>query len=264
MTFDFKHVRYERRSSCIALLTLDRPQSMNAIDPLMMEEIGQAVITVEQDPDVVVLIVTGEGEKAFSSGLDLRAFKDSSLSKSPLQPSSRRFASRHPFETMTKPIVAAVNGLAFGGGLELALLSDIVIAADHATFAAKEVSRGLIPGNGATQRLPRRIGMMQAMEMILTASVIDAEKALNLGLVNRVVPIKGLLEEAERIGSAIAANGPVAVRLAKEAMLRGIDVPLTRGLEIERDLSNLVHQTEDAKEGIRSFIERRPPNWIGK
>jgi enoyl-CoA hydratase/carnithine racemase len=211
---------------------------MNAIDPLMMEEIGQAVITVERDPDVVILIVTGEGEKAFSSVLDLRAFKDSSLSKSPLQPSSRRFASRHPFETMTKPIVAAVNGL--------------------------EVSRGLIPGNGATQRLPRRIGMMQAMEMILTASVIDAEKALNLGLVNRVVPIKGLLEEAERIGSAIAANGPVAVRLAKEAMLRGIDVPLTRGLEIERDLSNLVHQTEDAKEGIRSFIEKRPPNWIGK
>jgi enoyl-CoA hydratase/carnithine racemase len=263
MTPDFKHIRYQQLG-CSGLLTLNRPQSMNAIDPLMMEEIGHAVSAVEQDPNAAALIVTGEGERAFSSGLDLRAFQDSSIARAPLQPQSRRFVSRHPFETMTKPIIAAVNGLAFGGGLELVLMSDIVVAADHATFAAKEVSRGLIPGNGATQRLPRKIGMMHAMEMILTAVAIDAAKALSLGLVSRVVPIGQLRDEAERIAAAIAANGPVAVRLAREAMMRGADVPLARGLEIERDLSNLAHQTEDAKEGIRSFLEKRSPNWSGK
>jgi len=211
------------------------------------------------------LILTGAGERAFCSGMDLRAFQNRAAASTPMMSrGTRRRAPAHALALMSKPVIAAINGLAYGGGLELALLCDIVIAAEHATFAAAEVSRGLIPGNGATQRLPRKIGLGFALEMLLTGLPLNAEKALRIGLINDVVAPSALLPAVEKIATAIGANGPIAVRMAKEAARRGQEMPLEKGLELESDLLTLVQGTDDAKEGVRAFIEKRKPCWTGK
>jgi enoyl-CoA hydratase/carnithine racemase len=263
MSAAWQSINYETRNG-YACLTLNRPQALNAIDPPMLAEMGRATSAAEADDTVSALIVTGAGERAFCAGMDLRAFQARAAAAKPMELRAMRRSTRHPFATMHKPVIAAVNGLAYGGGLELVLLCDIVVAAEHATFAAAEVSRGLIPGNGATQRLPRRIGPVFALEMLLTGLPVDARKALRIGLINDVVGAADLLPAAERIAGAIAMNGPVAVRLAKEAALRGMEMPLEKGLELESDLLTLAQSTDDAKEGVRAFIEKRKPAWTGK
>jgi enoyl-CoA hydratase/carnithine racemase len=263
MSSDYQNITYEPKSS-FAWLTLNRPAALNAIDPLMLEEIERAVRAAQADDKVAALILTGAGERSFCAGMDLRAFQGRADASTPMRLREARRGYSHPLASMRKPIIAAVNGLAYGGGLELTLLCDIVIAAEHATFAASEVSRGLIPGNGATQRLPRKIGLTFALEMLLTGLPVDAQKALRIGLVNNVVAAGELLPAAEKVALAISANGPVAVQMAKEAALRGLEMPLDKGLELERDLLTLVQSTEDAKEGVRAFIEKRKPNWMGK
>lgn len=264
MTQDFQCIRLEFGPGR-AILTLNRPAALNAIDPQMLAEIGDAVERVESHPDTLVLILTGAGERAFCSGMDLRAFQERAAGATPLDARGRRRrANEHPLSRMAKPVIAAVNGLAYGGGLELCLLSDLVIAADHATFAAAEVTRGLMPGNGATQRLPRKIGPTRALEMLLTGRPVDASRALMMGLVNEVVPAGMLPQAADRLAASIAANGPVAVRMIKEAAMRGLDLTLAEGLELESDLLTLVQQTDDAKEGVRAFLEKRKPSWTGK
>ena len=248
-----------------AQLTLNRPQALNAIDPLMLDELRAAIQQAQADPRVAAVIVTGSGDRAFCSGMDLRAFQKRSEGITTLDArSQRQQATSHPFASMSKPLIAAVNGLAYGGGLELCLLCDIVIASERAQFAAAEVTRGLMPGNGATQRLPRKIGLTHALEMLLTGQPVDAAKALRIGLVNDVVPDDKLLASAQNIAAAIAANGPIAVKLIKEAATRGLDLPLAQGLQLESDLLTLVHGTEDAREGVRAFIEKRKPVWTGK
>ena len=248
-----------------ALLTLNRPEALNAIDPLMLDEMRSAVQAADADPRVAVLIVTGAGDRAFCAGMDLKAFQKRSESVTPLETRTRRQqAAPHAFATMSKPLIAAVNGLAYGGGLELCLLCDLVVAAEGARFAAAEVTRGLMPGNGATQRLPRKIGLTHALEMLLTGQPIDAARALSIGLVNHVVPGNELLNRASSIASSIAANGPVAVRMIKEAAIRGLELTLTEGLQLETDLLAHVQGTEDAREGVRAFVEKRPPRWTGK
>jgi enoyl-CoA hydratase/carnithine racemase len=197
--------------------------------------------------------------------MDLRAFQQRSEAATPLDTRAQRNqAAPHPLASFSKPIIAAVNGLAYGGGLEICLLCDIVVAAERARFAAAEVTRGLMPGNGATQRLPRKIGVTHALEMLLTGQPIDSAKALRIGLVNDVLPDDGLLAGATQIAAAIAANGPVAVRLIKEAATRGIEMPLAQGLQLETDLLALVQGTADAKEGVRAFLEKRKPKWVGQ
>lgn len=248
-----------------ACLTLNRPQALNAIDPVMLDELGDAIRAAQADEQVGALILTGTGERAFCSGMDLRAFHGRTQGATPLEArAARPRAASHPLALMSKPVIAAVNGLAYGGGLELCLLCDIVIAAEQATFAAAEVSRGLIPGNGATQRLPRKIGLTHALDMLLTGLPVDAHKALRIGLVNDVVAPASLLGAAEKMAAAIGANAPVAVRLAKEAAYRGMDMSLARGLELEADLWTLLQSTDDAKEGVRAFTEKRKPTWSGK
>jgi enoyl-CoA hydratase/carnithine racemase len=227
----------------------------------MLEEIGAALAAADADSDVRVLILTAAGERAFCSGMDLRAFAERAAATTTLERRASRRGYRHPLMTFTKPTIAAINGLAFGGGLELTLLCDLVIAAENATFAAAEVARGLIPGNGATQRLPRKIGLTHALEMLLTGAPVDARKALRIGLVNDVVPLAELPTAAERLARAICANGPIAVRIAKEAATRGIDMPLEKGLDLETDLLSHVQNTADAKEGVRAFVEKRKPQW---
>ena len=264
MSTSYQTILYEARDGA-ALLTLNRPQALNAIDPQMLDELGDAIRIAQADEQVAALILTGTGERAFCSGMDLRAFQGRAAAATPLSARAvRRAAQRHPLAVMTKPVIAAVNGLAYGGGLELCLLCDIVIAAEHATFAAAEVTRGLIPGNGATQRLPRKIGLTYALEMLLTGLPVDAQKAARIGLVNEVVAATDLLSAAARIAAAIGANGPVAVRMAKEAACRGLEMPLEKGLELESDLLTLVQGTDDAKEGVRAFIEKRKPVWTGQ
>lgn len=264
MRISYQTIAYEVRAG-YACLTLNRPQALNAIDPTMLDELGAAIRAAQSDDQVTALILTGAGERAFSAGMDLRAFHRRAQGATPLAlRAARPRAASHPLAGMSKPVIAAVNGLAYGGGLELCLLCDIVIAAENATFAAAEVSRGLIPGNGATQRLPRKIGLTPALEMLLTGLPVDAHKALRIGLVNDVVPSASLLATAEKMALAIAANGPVAVRMVKEAVYRGMDMTLERGLEIETDLWTLVQGTEDAKEGVRAFTEKRKPDWSGR
>jgi enoyl-CoA hydratase/carnithine racemase len=247
-----------------ALLTLNRPQALNAIDPTMLQEIAAAVTDADANDSIRALIITGAGERAFCSGMDLRAFTNRTTGVSSLQARDSRCGFRHPLATFRKPVIGAINGLAYGGGLELTLLCDIVVAADRATFAAAEVARGLIPGNGATQRLPRKVGLTFALEMLMTGQPIDAPKALRIGLVNRVVPANELLSSATGIATAIASNGPIAVRMVKEAATRGVDLPLEKGLQLESDLLTLVQSSEDAEEGVRAFIEKRSPNWSGR
>jgi enoyl-CoA hydratase/carnithine racemase len=248
----------------VAHLTLNRPQVLNAVDPAMLDEIGAAVSAADADDAVRVLIVTGAGERAFCSGMDLRAFAERTAATTVLQRRGGRRGYRHPLITFSKPSIAAVNGLAFGGGLEITLLCDLVVAAESATFAAAEVARGLIPGNGATQRLPRKIGLTHALEMLLTGAPIDAAKALRIGLVNDVVPLTELAAASARLAQAICANGPVAVRMAKEAATRGYDMPLEKGLDLETDLLAHVQNTDDAKEGVKAFVEKRKPVWTNR
>jgi enoyl-CoA hydratase/carnithine racemase len=260
---DYQTIRYAVIGHT-ARITLDRPQVLNAIDPQMLDELGAALQSADDDETVRVLVLTGAGERAFCSGMDLRAFAQRAAETTVLQRRAGRRGYRHPLMTFRKPVIAAINGLAFGGGLELMLLCDLAIAAEGATFAAAEVSRGLIPGNGATQRLPRRVGLAHALEMLLTAKPIDAQKALRIGLVNDVVAGEDLLAAAQRMADAICANGPLAVRIAKEAATRGFDLPLADGLDLETDLVAHVQTSEDAKEGVQAFIEKRKPQWRGR
>ena len=259
----YEAIIYEKRTN-IGYITLNRPQVMNALNDQLRRELGEALQEARYDTDVAVVILTGAGDRAFSAGLDLREFSEKQASGAMAARQYDRAFSTLPVAGFNKPVIAAINGLAYGGGNELAMQCDIIVAAENATFAQMEVKRGLIPGAGGTQRLPRLIGKVRAMEIILTGAPIDAQEAYRIGLVNRVVPAAGLIAEAERIAELIAANAPVAVRISKEAVLRGLDVTLDQGLRLENDLSNISGATEDAKEGPRAFAEKRAPQWKGR
>lgn len=248
----------------VAVVTLNRPQAMNAINMQMRRELHAVMDRLRRDPDVGAVVLTAIGDKAFSAGMDLREFAQV-LAQTPL-PELRRFR-WEPGEGIAgfdKPIIAAVNGLAIGGGVELALMCDICFASDAASFAFAEVSRGLIPGNGGTQRLTRRIGRSRALEMILSGRTVSAAEALDIGLVDHVVEAGSLLDHAVALGQQIASHAPVAVRNAKAAIVRGEDMSLADGLNLERDLATFLYTTEDAKEGPRAFIEKRAPRWQGR
>ncbi len=252
------------RHGRVAIVTLNRPQALNAINLHMRDALYDLLDELRKDPEVGAVVLTGSGEKAFCAGMDLREFAQV-LSQTSL-PELRRFRweKGDGLAQFDKPIIAAVNGLAVGGGVELALLCDICFAAESASFAFAEVTRGLIPGNGGTQTLARRIGRSRALEMILSGQTIKAAQAESIGLVDHLVPDQHLLEKAVELAERIAANAPVAVRLAKAAVTRGLDLSLADGLQLERDLATFAYTTEDAKEGPRAFLEKRPPHWRGQ
>lgn len=246
----------------VAVVTLNRPDVHNAVDEAMRVQFAAAMAQAAADPAIGVVVITGASSRAFSAGMDLREF-----AATPQSVTARRHQRRaraNPLADFAKPVIAAVNGVAIGFGLELVLQCDIIIAAANATFALAEVRRGIIPGGGGTQRLARRIGQGRAMEMILTGRTVDAELALRYGLLEYVVPAEKLMARARALAREILANAPVAVQLAREAVRRGVELPLADGLRLEDDLLAIAMGTEDAREGPLAFAQKRQPRWSGE
>jgi len=240
----------------IAILILNRPHVLNALDIATLQEFHDAIIDFNNDPDLWVGIISGAGEKAFCTGIDLR----STLSMNEYQDRSQPLpATLMRGLEINKPLIAAINGLALGGGLEIVLSCDIRIAAENASLGSPEVTLGLIPAWGGTQRLPRQIPWCQAAELLLTGETIDAHEAYRIGLVNRVVPKEQLLSSAKEWAQVLCNAAPLAVRAAKEAMYMGLNLPLEEGLELEDALETYLKGTEDFYEGIKAFKENRKP-----
>jgi enoyl-CoA hydratase/carnithine racemase len=252
------------RHGSVAVVCLNRPEAMNAISMQMRGELRQALEGLRHDASVGAAVLTGAGAKAFSAGMDLREFARMNAELPVAEMKRLRWEQNEGIAAFDKPILAAVNGLAMGGGVELALLCDIVFASDTASFAFSEIKRGLMPGNGGTQRLSRRIGRARALEMILTGRSVGATEALAIGLVEYVVPAAELLPRAIALAEQMAANAPVAVRSAKAAVQRGAEMALEDGIRLEQDLAAFLYTTEDAEEGPRAFLEKRPPVWKGR
>jgi enoyl-CoA hydratase len=247
----------------VATVTLSRPDVHNAMNQRMRAELTRCFEALATDDEVAVIVVTGAGERAFSAGADIRE------SVEPLPPvrfreQRRRVEFRTAMDRCPQPIIAAINGWALGGGLELALACDIRIAAAGATLGLTEIDLAIIPGGGGTQRLPRLVGRGKALEMILTGARLPADEALRIGLVERVVPAGEALKAATELARTIAAKAPVALRYAKEAVVKGLELPLADGLRLEGDLSTLLRTTDDRVEGARAFLEKRPPRWTGR
>ena len=263
---NFEKVIYEKRGR-IAIVTINRPERMNAIDPQTSGELHEAWCDFRDDDDLWVGIFTGAGPKAFSAGNDLVAMSEAQQKG---MNAVSAIYSRAPFGGITrnfecwKPMIAAVNGYCLAGGLEMALSCDIRIAAEHAVFGLPEVTRAIIPGAGGTQRLPRIVPAGAALELILTGGKFDAQWALRYGLVNQVVPADQVMPRAIAMAEAICENGPLAVRLAKEAVVRGLSLPIEEGLRFEIEQSRKVLASADAMEGPLAFAQKRKPNYKGK
>jgi enoyl-CoA hydratase/carnithine racemase len=246
----------------VATVTIDRPDALNAIDRQTNDELIAAWEAIRDDDDVWIAILTGAGDRAFFAGADLKDLIPA-LAERARAGTLRDFnfgGITRGFHTW-KPLIAAVNGFALAGGTELALACDIRVAAENARFGQPEVRWAIIPGAGGTQRLPRAIGASAALELILTGRQIDAQEALRLGLVHRVVPPGQALDEARRVAEALLANGPLALRAAKQAVIQGLDMELNAGLDLELRLFADMLRTEDAVEGPRAFAEKRPPRF---
>ena len=257
----YKYLIIEKEES-IGLLTLNRPE-MNALCNEMVEELDNAINAIEQDKEIKVLIITGAGNKAFMAGADISELdkRDFIMGR---QQTKRRQDVYNRISNLRVPTIAAVNGYALGAGLELALACSIRIASDKARFGAPEVNLGIIPGDGATQRLPKVIGLGRAMHMIITGEMITAEKALQYGLVTIIVPPGELLSSAKEIAKTIMKKAPLAVMFAKEAVNTSFDASLNIGLNIESYLHALTCASQDKKEGVETFLNKRPPNFKGE
>jgi enoyl-CoA hydratase len=250
-------------SDRVATLTVNRPDKLNALNDLTIAELGQAVEEVRGRADVGGAILTGAGNKAFVAGADIAEL----VTQGPLEGRERARRGQHVLrriETSPKPFIAAVNGFALGGGCELAMACHLRIAAENAKFGQPEVKLGIGPGYGGSQRLPRLIGQGRALELILTAEMIDAREAHRIGLVNVVVPAADLLRTATEMLHKILANGPVAVAMSIEAVVRGVELPLDEALLLEADQFGLLASTDDMREGMRAFLEKRPPRFTGR
>jgi enoyl-CoA hydratase len=247
----------------IATLTVNRPDKLNALNDQVVSQLHQAAGFLKNDDLVSGVIVTGAGNKAFIAGADIADLARQGVLEGRQRALSGQ-AMLRAFETMGKPVIAAVNGYALGGGCELAMACHIRIASENAKFGQPEVKLGITPGYGGTQRLPRIVGKGNALQLLLTGEQIDAREALRIGLVSRVVPADQLLTEAETLMRTILANGPVAVKLVMEAVHRGLEMTLEEGLELEADAFGLVAATGDMKEGLTAFLEKRPAKFQGK
>ena len=253
---------YEKKGK-IAHITINRPETLNSIDPETLQELGQSFQDFRDDPDLWVAIVTGAGNRAFSVGADISKmlpFMKDQCCGAPWRMANTIMRGLK----IWKPIIAAVNGHALGGGLELAMACDLRIAAENATFGQPEVRLGLIPGWGGTQRLPRLIPKAKAAEMLLMAQNIDASEAYRIGLVNKVVPLPDLIPTATEWAENICKLGPLAVRATKQAMIEGESLTLEDGLSLEWMLEEAVLSTEDFEEGTKAFLEKKPASFKAK
>jgi enoyl-CoA hydratase len=259
--FDWKNITLELDGP-IAILTVNRPKALNALNGETLRELSEALEAALEPVETMALIITGAGEKAFIAGADISEFVslEDAFSGRELALNGQDVMSS--IAAMPIPTIAAINGFALGGGLELALACDLRVAAKTAKLGLPEVGLGLIPGFGGSQRLPRLIGEGRALDLILTARHVSATEALELGLVNRVSD--NALETAMELANIIIKNGPVAVGMAKEAVRRGLGVTLDQGFEIEADLFGMVSTTKDMKEGAAAFLEKRAPDFKGE
>jgi enoyl-CoA hydratase len=253
----YENIVFEKEES-IAVITFNRPEAMNALNNRTRAEFAAAVAEVAADDDIKVLILTGSG-KAFVAGSDIKEFNKTT-------PFAAHNIDRlgEMVEQLEKPVIAAVNGFCLGGGCEIAMGCDIIIASEKAKFGQTEINIGIIPGGGGTQRLPRLIGACRAKELIFTGDIIRAEEADRLGLVNRVVPMDELIPAAKELAGKIATKSAAALKLAKTAINRGMQTNLESGLRYEYELYSLSLSLEDKAEGVNAFLEKRAPKFVGR
>lgn len=249
--------RYDKH---IALVRFNRPKELNALNRKLMEELRDALKALDDDEEVRVIVLTGN-ERAFAAGADIKEMAGRSAID---MVKIDQFTTWDQIKKTKKPIIAAVSGFALGGGCELAMTCDMIIASESAQFGQPEIKIGVIPGAGGTQRLTRAAGKARAMELVLTGKFINAEEALRIGLINRIVPVELYLSEAVKLAKEIAAMSPIAVRMAKEAVLQSYSGSLEEGLQFERKNFYMLFASEDQKEGMSAFVEKRKPGFKGK
>ena len=248
------------RDENVGIVTLNRPNALNALNFQLVGEVAEALMEFERDESIRCIVITGAGEKAFAAGADIKEMAD----KSPIDMMMGGFEAWERIKRVRKPMIAAVGGYALGGGCELAMYCDMIVASENARFGQPEILLGVIPGAGGTQRLARTLGKYRTMEMVLTGVQVSAQEMAAHGLVNRVVPRGEHLAEALKLAKTVAAQAPIAVRLAKEAVKAAYETPLEEGLEIERKNFYLLFATEDMREGMQAFIEKRKAEFKGK
>lgn len=251
-----------QREGRVAVLTVNRPDKLNALNDQVREDMLVQLAALESDAEIGAVVITGAGEKSFIAGADIAEFAGRS-------PFDQRHAMRSPriFDVMAsfpKPVIAMINGFCLGGGCELAMSCDMRIAADTARFGQPEIKLGLIPGGGGTQRLPRLVGLGQAMRLILTGDMIGAAEAREIGLVDMVLPAAELRAKTLELAARIAAFSPLTVKVAKEAIRASEKLSIEEGITYERDLFCLCFSTEDKKEGVEAFLAKRPASWTGR
>jgi enoyl-CoA hydratase len=244
----------------VGLVRLNRPQALNALNKALLEELTQALADFDAQESIGAMVVTGS-ERAFAAGADIKEMAEASAVEMLLRDQISLF---DRLLKIRKPVIAAVSGFCLGGGCELAMACDMIVASETARFGQPEITLGVIPGAGGTQRLTRAVGKALAMEMILNNRSLSAAEALQHGLVNRVVPVERYLDEALQLAGEIAGRAPLAVRLAKEAILKADELPLLEGLASERRSFYFLFATQDQKEGMAAFVEKRKPAWGGK
>jgi enoyl-CoA hydratase/carnithine racemase len=245
-----------------AVLTFTREERLNALDARTFADLREVLDTIHADRAVRVLIITGRG-RAFVAGADITGYVDRTVEEYvDFQRLGRTVYDR--LERLRQPVIAAVNGYALGGGFELVLAADLVVAADTATLGLPEAKLGLLPGGGGTQRLPRLVGANKAKELLMTADFITAEEGCRLGLVNRVVPAERLMEEAHALADRILKRAPLAVEMAKQLVADGLDAPLPSAISLETGMTATLYATADAREGIAAFVEKRPAVFVGR
>jgi enoyl-CoA hydratase len=251
------------RDAAVAVLTVNRPAVLNALNTQTLDELRRAILELKHDESVRAVVLTGAGAKSFVAGADINEL----ATQTPITGREHAIAGQHVLdllEHMGKPVIAAINGYALGGGCELAMACTIRIAADTAKLGQPEINLGLIPGYAGTQRLARIVGRGRALELLLTGDQVTAQEAHRLGLVNRVVPAAELMAEAKKLAAALAAKAPIAVRYILEAVHKGLEMPFAQAQIFEATLFGLVASTEDMREGTRAFLEKRKPEFTGK
>jgi enoyl-CoA hydratase len=256
---DYEHI-LTRTEGRVGVVQLNRVKALNALNAPLMDEVTRALAAFDANPAVGCIVLTGS-EKAFAAGADIKQMASASVVEMMDSPFVGYWDA---VQRIGKPIVAAVSGWCLGGGCELAMICDLIVASESAVFGQPEINLGVIPGAGGTQRLTRAVGKSLAMEMILADRRLSAEEALRAGLVSRVAPVESYLDVALEVAAAIAAKSPVALRVAKEAVNKAYETTLAEGVHVERRLFNLLFATEDQKEGMAAFVEKRAPAWKGR
>ena len=261
---EFKSIIYTKEKG-IAKITINRPEVRNALNMTVRQDIRNAIEDIKEDKSIKVAIITGAGDKAFISGADIAEFKEAGpIATEHLRASPLGIQLYWDIENLPTPVIAMINGFCLGGGCEVAMACDIRIASENARFGQPEISIGIIPGGGGTQRLPRLVGWGRAKELIYTGKIIDAAEAERIGLVNKVVPLDKLEETVNELAETIASKSPLIIRFAKEVINRGMYTDLPTGLNYEKSYFSLCFASKDHKEGITAFLEKRKPEFKGE